>query len=253
MRPIDRTLISTLKKTSVIPLMWETWEYRPSDFDLEYCKTRGILVLGTNEGNPPCDMRDFIGWTSIKLLFELGFDGGRVLLVGDGNIPAKAIAKAMKKIGINVTLISNDKESDVRYDNFREYFLEQGKDYDIIILAEHRCHKLILGTNGCLDFEVIKFVNPNLKIGVICGNVNRNELKVSGLRFEPQTLAPVGFMSYQPYMLGSRPVLRLYAAGLKVGEVMARARLSGMTIREAAKHALDNSPAMDFDGNLSWI
>ena len=48
-------------------------------------------------------------------------------------------------------------------------------------------------------------------------------------------------------------MLRLYAAGLKVGEVMARARLSGMTIREAAKHALDNSPAMDFDGNLSWI
>jgi hypothetical protein len=46
--------------------------------------------------------------------------------------------------------------------------------------------------------------------------------------------------------LGSKPVLELYAAGLKVGEAMARARLSGLSVDAARAVALRASPAMDF-------
>ena len=41
--PIDRELIAVLKPTAVISLMWETWEFRSFDFDLNYCKVRGGL------------------------------------------------------------------------------------------------------------------------------------------------------------------------------------------------------------------
>ena len=69
-RPIDSDLIDTLQPTAVIPLMWETWELRESDFNLKRCREREILVLGTNERTPPCDMRGFIGMTGLKLLLD---------------------------------------------------------------------------------------------------------------------------------------------------------------------------------------
>jgi hypothetical protein len=47
-------------------------------------------------------------------------------------------------------------------------------------------------------------------------------------------------------------VLELYTAGLKVGEVLARARLDGAAPEEAACRALTSSPAMDFKGELAW-
>jgi hypothetical protein len=252
-RPIDRDLISKLKQTAVIPLMWETWEFRPSDFDLEYCKAKEILVLGTNESRPPCDMSNFIGWTSIKLLFALDFDGGKVLVIGSKDVPASPIVNAMLSLGIDVTWVSKDKESNIHFENFREHFLNYGHTYAIMIIAEHRIPDLILGVGGILDYETIKLINNELKIGIICGNVDFVGLKESSLRFEPKHIAPFGFISYQPYIMGSRPVLTLYAAGLKVGEDMARARLRGLSVTDSAKYVLENKLAMDFEGNLSWI
>ena len=59
--------------------------------------------------------------------------------------------------------------------------------------------------------------------------------------------------TYQSFDVGSLPVMELFTAGLKVGEVMARARISGMNVIEAAKYSLNNSPAMDFEGDLAWL
>ena len=54
-RPINCDLIELLHPHAVIPLMWETWEHRPDELDLGYCKKRNILVLGTNEGSVKCN------------------------------------------------------------------------------------------------------------------------------------------------------------------------------------------------------
>ena len=251
-RPIDRDLIAVLKPTAVIPLMWETWEFRTSDFDLGFCKERGILVLGTNEQRSPCDMSQFIGLCCLKLLFELGFDGGKVLLMGNAPIPAGPMVDYMRRIGIEVTWVSAESACDIKYEDLPVYFQNHGSEYDIVVLAEHRMHEMLIGKNGIIEFETVRSINPNLKIGVICGNIDAVGLKESGLRYFPEHIAPVGFMSYQPYMLGSRPVLTLYAAGLKVGEVCARFRMKGMSTKETTLRALDLSPAMDFEGDLSW-
>ena len=44
-RPLDKEFLSGLKPSAVIPLMFETWEFRPADIDLEVCRERGLLVL----------------------------------------------------------------------------------------------------------------------------------------------------------------------------------------------------------------
>ena len=252
-RPIDRNLISALKPTAVIPLMWETWEFRSSDFDLDLCKERGILVLGTNEQEEPCDMRLFIGLCALKLLFDLGFDGGKVLVLGNASIPAGTIVEHLRRTGIEVTWFSAEQEGDFRYEDLAKHFQSHGGEYDLMMLAEHKHHFPLLGQGGLLDFKSISEINPALKIGVISGNLSVSELKNSGLRYLPDHIAPAGFMSYQPYMMGPRPVLTLYAGGLKVGEAMAQARLRGLSPNASVVEAMAASPAMDFPGSLSWV
>lgn len=252
-RPIDRELVTALKETAVIPLMWETWEFRESDFDLAACKERGILVLGTVENREPCHLIPYCGFIALKLLFAIGFDGRPVLVLGNAPYPGGSIVSQLRGAGMEVVWFSAQPESDYRYSDLRAYFKKHGQRFGNIILAEHVYPGLLLGSSGYLDMETIKTVNPRVRIGLICGNVDADELKQSGLVYAPEQIAPFGFMSYQPYELGPRPVQLLYAAGLKVGEAMARARLAGLTVKEAAKKAIENSPAMDFKRGLAWL
>jgi hypothetical protein len=252
-RPIDKDLINVLKPTAVIPLMWETWEYRSCDFDLQACKDRGILVLGTNEHHPSCDMVGFVGLTGLKLLFELGFDGGNVLVLGSSPMPAKPLVDYLRRLNVEVTWVSAKNDTDLNYKDLSKYLQSYAQRYDILIVAEHIDSRLLIGTGGLISFDTLSSLCPGIKIGHICGNIKRSELANSGLAFLPKYIEPFGFMSYQPYMMGPRPVLTLYAAGLKVGKEMARARLSGLSPREAALQAMINSPAIDFLGELAWV
>lgn len=252
-RPLDGALVARLKPTAVIPLMWETWEFRPGDLDLNACKDKDILVLGTKEQEPPCDLRFFTGLFALKLLFELGFDGGKVLLLGNSPLPAGAIAEHMRRTGIDLTWVSAEPEGDLRYEQLREHFSGHGQEYDILVVAEHRHHHRLLGDDGFLGYQEILEINPDLKLGIITGNLDVPQLKASGLRYLPEDISPAGFLSYQPYHMGPRPVLTLYTAGLKVGEAMARARLRGLNPRDAAREALASSPAMDFIGETAWL
>ena len=52
LRPLDKEKLKHTKRGIVIPLMYEKWEFRASDIDIEYCRKRGIKVAGTNERHP---------------------------------------------------------------------------------------------------------------------------------------------------------------------------------------------------------
>jgi len=248
-RPIDRQMISWMKPTAVIPLMWETWEFRENDLDLQACKEREILVMGTDESLPPQAMYGYSGYIAMKLLFELGLEGykTKILLLGGQPSLGKSIYDHFKCLDMTVTWFAdNHQKESFPYEQLREYFSTSGAEYDALIVAEHANNTCLLGRDGLLTYEQITEINPALCIGIITGNVDIEGLKESGLHFFPEVLQSFGYMSYQAYHLGPLPVLELYAAGLKVGEAMARARLHGMSIEYAKKYALSNSPAMDF-------
>ena len=42
-RPVNSRLINRLKKHAVIPLMWETWEFREEDLDIRECLKKNIM------------------------------------------------------------------------------------------------------------------------------------------------------------------------------------------------------------------
>ena len=140
-RPIDRDLIDSLQPTAVIPLMWETWEFRESDFDLNRCKERGILVLGTNEQAAPCDMRRFIGLSGIKLLLDLGYDGGAILVLGNAPLPGATLVDMFRRLDFDVTWVSDDSAADMRYCDLPGFFNTYGRRYTHLIVAEHPASK----------------------------------------------------------------------------------------------------------------
>jgi len=252
-RPIDQELIDSLKPTAVIPLMWETWEHRDSDFDLPACKQKGILSLGTIEHKAPCDMLPYTGLVGLKLLFELGFDGGEVLVLGNTHFPGESMVKQLRGAQIKTTWFSDSPTSDYHYDQLARYFSQNGHSYSHLIVNDMSNRETLLGSDGYLDFTTIQHINPDIKIGISCGTVLADEIKASGLEYFPSHIAEPGFMSYQAYSLGPRPVLHLFAAGIKVGQEMARARLNGLSVEKAARHALEHSPAQDFPDQKSWF
>jgi hypothetical protein len=249
-RRIDETMIGVMKPTAVIPLMWETWEFRESDLDLAACRRKGILVLGTRESEPPCDMRGYGRALALKLVFDLGLElqGSRILLLGAQTMPGRLTRDALRSAGAEVDWFGEEAGADWRsYDELRGHALRHADAYDAVIVTELESSTLLLGDRSArLPLDQLADSNPSIRIGVIAGKVDAEALAASGLIHVPDHIAPMGYMSYQPALLGPRPVLDLYAAGLKVGQEMARARLAGLSPDDAAQVAEQRSPAMSF-------
>jgi hypothetical protein len=251
-RPIDADLISLLKPTAVVPLMWETWELRRGEFDLDACKKNQILTLGTNESSTFCDMGFFIGLAGLKMLLESGFDGRKILLIGSNNSPADSLYNYFRKINLDVvwindhTLFEKDGSKNTELQNLLPSISH-------IIVAEHTFNHEIIGDNRILFPENLATINPNLKILVMCGNVNVDSCGFRSISVWPDVIRPFGYISYQLYNLGAFPVLYLYAAGLKVGEQMARERIMGLPCDVAARNVLRYGLACDYLGKDAWV
>lgn len=254
-RPIDEAMISRMKATSVIPLMWESWEFRSEDLDLDACKRKGILVLGTNEHSSPCDMTGYSGMAALKLLFDLNIEVYRssVIVLGGQFTLAEAMVKQLNAAGCKVAWFSGVTGKGEPYEQLAEFWMKNGAKCDAIIVAEHADHRTLIGRSGFVSFEQLLKINPHLRIGIVSGNVSSGELRDSGLRFLPERLRPAGYQTYSVSELGPRPVLDLYAAGLKVGQSAVRARLRGATVEQAAQEAIRIGPAMDLEGTRSWL
>lgn len=249
-RPITKDMLSQLKPTAVLPLMWETWEFRESDMDLTSAIENDILVLGTDESHPNLKMYPIGGILGISILLQLGLEvyKSKVILFGNA-ILGDAVAEAYDKNGVEYIWFVEHKTDDRQYlykdiDKLKEYL----PYYEAIVFAEHEYQNEIISKNTHLNFDEIFELNNEMKIGVIAGNVPKEELEKSKLEYFPENIMPVGYMSYQAYHLGARPVIELFACSMKVAEVMAKCRKKGMDLEETIKFSIENSPAMDFVG-----
>ena len=245
-RPIDKNFICQMKSTAVIPLMWEPWEFRGTELDINTAKDCGILVMGTNEHEPPCDMRAYSSLTALKLLFDHGSSivDENILIIGNQNTLAVPIQKTLTAMGLQCKRIEtnidiSDINTGIKWATY-------------IIVAEHLDNQLLIGTNALVSISKIVEARVH-SIGVISGQVDKKGLEIAGVSVFPENLSPKGYMSYQPFELGPYPVMDLFAAGLKVGESMARARLKGLSTCDAAIEAMRNSPALDMEGDSAWI
>jgi hypothetical protein len=252
-RPIDKNTVSMMKTTAVIPLMYETWEFREDDIDLDFCRSRNILVLGTNEECPPMDIMRYGGFLVSKLMFEcgLGTHKDKILVFGSGRL-GNNIAHFMRVNGIDFRWISLD--DNIREENKRclskiDDIRRELSKFDAVVIGEHYLNVEIIGKNGIIKTEELSEKNPLIQIIHVCGNVDINDIKKHGLKIYPEPVMPFGYMTASSDYLGPKATIELNIAGLKVGEIMARNRLKYDLVKaykESIKHHLvdDFSPSI---------
>lgn len=257
-RPIDRKTVGALKPTCVIPLMWETWEFRPEELDLDACREKGVLVLGTNE--EAIDFRWFTGIVLLRMILDSGFEvyGNRLLVISSSPV-CRAICRALYLNGADFRWTSLE-ESPVREyadrfipPNARVALLEYAATADACICDDRRELGLLIGEGGIVTPRELAQVNPGITIINRSGTIDAPGLLGQGIRLFPARENRKGYPNATAASLGMSPVIELVAAGLKVGEVTARARLKGLPPEQAALLGVEQGNGQDFPGADAWI
>jgi hypothetical protein len=208
-RPIDAATIVSMKPTAVVPLMYESWEFREQDVDLVACRRRGISVAGTNERHPAVNVFSYLGIMAVKLLLDAGVAvyGSRILVLCDNPFEAD-VCKGLTAAGASVDVVSELGQAGER----------QGTDA-VLVALQPRGEPLLGGREA-------RFIAGHFPGAVVCqfwGDFDRAELDAAGVAYWPVRPPGLGHMGVLPSDVGPEPVVRLQAGGLKVAEILLRA------------------------------
>jgi hypothetical protein len=207
-RPIDARMASLMKPGAVIPLMYESWEYRQSDLDLDACRARRIPVAGTNERHSAVNVFSYLGQMAIKQLHDAGLAvrGCRIAVLC-GNDFEPYIVRELRGNGAEV-VVATELTADLI-----EPFL------DAVLVA------LLPGSGLGFTAEhavLLRKMAPGAVVVQYWGDVDREALAAEKVPAWPVQEPKAGHMGVLPSAIGPEAIVRLQAGGLKVGEVLAR-------------------------------
>jgi hypothetical protein len=207
-RPIDAELVARMKPSAVVPLMYESWEYREQDVDLAACHSRGIAVAGTNETHPAVDVFSFLGPMAVKQLHDAGVavPGARIGLLCD-NPFEPYITGHLRRCRAQVVTAPRLTRSVLP------------ARCDAVILALRPRGEPVLAAAGA---NLLASEAPGAVLVQYWGDADRAALAAAGVPVWPPHPPLAGHMGVLPSALGPEPVVRLQAGGLKVGELLAR-------------------------------
>lgn len=237
-RPIDKLMIDKLKPDCVIPLMWEPWEFRSDELDLESAIRKGIKVYGTNESDNRLQTMHYIGLTVLYFLLKEKRSplSSKILLIGCKKFN-QAIEGELNKLNYSVSCFLTT-----------EYNATDIREYDTIIVAEHINPKLIIGDLGGALIRSSSLTREQLVIH-ISGNVDFTAIIC---KHYPDDPAPFGFMSYTTDYIDSVAVFDLHAAGLKVAEGIMKVKLKNLQGIDFKTFMETNYPALAFNNEKYW-
>jgi hypothetical protein len=219
-RPIDKAMVSYLKSSSVVPLMYEAWELRPADVDLDACRSRGIAVAGTNEKHPAVDVFSFLGMMAVRQLHDAGIavHGSHIALLCDNDFEP-FIRSGLESCGAKVWQARR----------LTQQVLNAQCDAVLVALKPGDAPVLTAA-----DADLVSQHAPGTVVVQYWGDVDREALADFGVPVWPRQEPVAGHMAVLPSAIGPEPIVRLQAGGLKVGEVLAR----GLELATPAERAL---------------
>jgi len=240
LRPIDKRVFDILDDNSVISLMYEPWEFREEDIDLELALKKGIRVYGTNESDEKLKTMEYIGYTALYHLLDFKispFSNKKILIVGNKEF-TKPIERVLKSNGYRFKTIND--------------YIKPFNSYDkelAIIVAEHKRPILIVGESRDGAFINKDKLSKQDYIIHICGNVDFNNIKS---QHKPQNPKPFGYMSYRTDYIDSQAVVDLHTAGLLVGAGMLEANRLNLPKEQYKKFMEQNYIALAFEDKRFW-
>ncbi|HYJ79509.1 MAG TPA: hypothetical protein VEW03_07920 [Longimicrobiaceae bacterium] len=250
-RPLDDAALALLKPTAVVPLMYESWELRPQDLDLAACRRRGVAVAGTDEDHPEVGILRYLGMMALKLLLDGAVEvvGSRIAVWSDIKFcryvaPVLAAAGAEVLVACPPSLLGDARQAaNVRHVcGLRDLpaALPAFAGVDAVLLVMSPAAPVWIGEAGgaVVAAADLAAVAPGAVVAQYWGQVHRPALSAAGLASIPATEPRAHHMGVLPSALGTVPIVRLQAGGLKVGEIMARERLAGGSPHAAVEAAV---------------
>lgn len=228
LRPLNEEKLKYAKTSLVIPLMYEAWEWRDSDIDLAYIRTRGFALGATNERHPDIDVFNYLGDMALKLIYDAGIClyGNRFILICNNDF-GPYIAKVLSKHCAGILVIDEDKNRD-RYlqlpvewgGGFPELSIPESYcDSEAIIFSAYPFTREWIGNRHPIDLGTIKKALRDPYLLRYCGDIRTADCDSAGIRYFPKQV-PSGHMGVLPSAIGFDPVIRLQAGGLKAGEAL---------------------------------
>ncbi len=208
LRPIDADTVNRMKPTAVVPLMYEAWEFRAGDVDLDACRRRGIRFAGTNERHPAVDVFSYLGVMAVKQLLDAGVAvyGSKVVLWCD-NPFAPHIRAGLVNGGAEVELV-------------QDLAAASGSGgVDAVVVAVTPGEGVAV---GAAEAAAIAGRWPGAVVAQYWGDTDRAALERAGVPVWPPAAPRRGHMGVLPSAVGPEPIVRLQSGSLKVAEVLLR-------------------------------
>ncbi len=228
LRPLNSEKLQHSKKGVVIPLMYEAWEWRDADLDIEFCKKNGIVVGATNERHPDVDVFNYLGDMALKMIFDAGlcpYKNSFILLCNNdfGPFIAKVLSKVCGALGV-----CDKAENKAGYQGLNIDWL--GNFPDLTVSEKYRKSEAVLFT--AYPFDQPWIGNENLPIAVskirndvpgalllrYAGDIDEAFCKQHVSVYPDHVHS--GHMGILPSAIGPDPIVRLQSGGLKVGELL---------------------------------
>ena len=228
LRPLNEALLMHAKDEAVIPLMYEAWEWREADMDIQYIRKRGFKIGATNERHPEVDVFNYLGDMALKQIFDAGicpYKNKFILLCNNDFGPF--IAKVIARVCDGLAVIDRD-ENKIRYDlnqvdwigGFPDINIpESYKDAEAVIFTAYPFDQNWMGEQTVINIQQLKSRLSDPFIIRYAGDVDPAALEKNGVRFFPQQVNS-GHMGILPSAIGYDPIIRLQAGGLKAGEAL---------------------------------
>ncbi|WP_275173828.1 hypothetical protein [Bradyrhizobium sp. CSS354] len=210
LRPLTGALIDKLSKEAVIALMFEAWEFRASDLDMQACLRRGIPIVGVNERHPAVDVFSFLGPLSVKQLHDCGLPvyKNRIGVLCDNDF-----------VGSLRAGLANSGASVETFDSVQAVYRDE---WDAIIVALRPAAQPRIGSPEATHLAACAPAG-----GVIVqfwGDMDRTVLSANGLAVWPTAPPALGHMGILLSEIGPEPIVRLQAGGLRAAECVRRSR-----------------------------
>jgi hypothetical protein len=165
----------------------------------------------------------YSGWLALRLLFDAQIEIHKSrLAVVSGDKFGGVIADRLWRAGANVR----------QWPHLRDAAAADLAALDALIIADYTRDDLIVGPGGDLSAAELAAACPEATVVQFAGRGDVAGLMAHGMTVYPGIDLPAHRMALTLAALGPRPVVELHAAGLKVGELAARARLGGRALAE---------------------
>jgi hypothetical protein len=227
-RPVDESVLRTMGDGSAVTLMRSVAHWRAMDVDAATCRRRGVAVAGVDEDG--IDLYRFLPDQALWGLLQLGVDaaGAVVVLAGDGPACSK-VARGLAQAGARVLVaapegagrVSLTGAVKVAEDLAQAVASGHLSEADALVLCPADPAQRTIGVRGWMEATALAAAAPHLAVVSLAGEVDGRGLAEAGVRGWPGPSDPA------PLELLPAPLIELHTAGLKVGEVMARARRRG--------------------------